>query len=479
LVAQLTEIVAGEFAGIALGDERLNERARISGAGLAREPSAGLPKILSAAELEGFYRFVNNPKVTFSSVLGAHVEATKRRLVGAERVVVAHDTTDFRFSNEVKREGLGPMDNGGQGFYAHFALATGPLREALGVVDVQTWIREEKHDSKPSQRERYAAPDKESLRWMRGVREVEFQLYGGGFRVVHVMDREADDYDILCELSTRGYAFVIRGSTDRRLAAEHEGQKLKAVVRDFEIQLDRDAELSRRSRNRPAKQVKSFPTRAARVAKLAISSGTIALRRPDKASRDAPNELELNVVHVSEPSPPDGCEPVEWFLLTNQPIETNEQILQVVDDYRSRWVIEEFFKALKTGCAYEQRQHESRESLLNALAVFIPIAWALLHLRHMSRDPELSVRPATEAFSETQLALIRAKSKGKLAPTPTIREAVLALARYFGGHLPSNGDPGWKLLGTAHQSLLLAELGWRLARGELDDNSSIPVTTDR
>ena len=27
--------------------------------------------------------------------------------------------------------------------------------------------------------------------------------------------------------------------------------------------------------------------------------------------------------------------------------------------YRTRWTIEEFFKALKTGCLYEQREFES------------------------------------------------------------------------------------------------------------------------
>jgi IS4 transposase len=47
------------------------------------------------------------------------------------------------------------------------------------------------------------------------------------------------------------------------------------------------------------------------------------------------------------------------MLYTSEPIDTAEQLLTIVDQYRSRWVIEEFFKALKTGCAFEKRQLES------------------------------------------------------------------------------------------------------------------------
>jgi hypothetical protein len=53
----------------------------------------------------------------------------------------------------------------------------------------------------------------------------------------------------------------------------------------------------------------------------------------------------------------------------------------VVDAYRARWVVEEFFKALKTGCQIEKRQMETYEALRIALALFLPIAVRLLALR--------------------------------------------------------------------------------------------------
>ena len=140
------------------------------------------------------------------------------------------------------------------------------------------------------------------------------------------------------------------------------------------------------------------------------------------------------------------------------PVETAAQILYVVDVYRARWVIEEFFKALKTGCQYEKRQLESAHSLLNALAILAPVAWRLLLLRHLARHaPE---RPASDALTPTQLEVLHATAKRPLPTRPTIREAMLAVAG-LGGHLPRNGDPGWLVLGRGMHDLLLLELGWR------------------
>jgi hypothetical protein len=47
------------------------------------------------------------------------------------------------------------------------------------------------------------------------------------------------------------------------------------------------------------------------------------------------------------------------YYVTTEPIATEQQVAAVVDAYRQRWLIEEFFKALKTGCQYQQLQLES------------------------------------------------------------------------------------------------------------------------
>ena len=148
-----------------------------------------------------------------------------------------------------------------------------------------------------------------------------------------------------------------------------------------------------------------------------------------------------------------------------------EQVLKIIDCYRGRWRIEEFFKALKTGCAFEKRQLESRQTLLNALALFIPVAWILLRLRTAARSDE-SI-PAGAVLDPEQILVLRKASqvthKLALPETPSAREAMLAIAR-FGGHLRSNGDPGWMVLGRGYQDLLMMVVGYRLATTRCDQS---------
>jgi hypothetical protein len=134
-----------------------------------------------------------------------------------------------------------------------------------------------------------------------------------------------------------------------------------------------------------------------------------------------------------------------------------------VDCYRARWLIEEFVKALKTGCQYEKRQLESSHSLLNALAVLAPVAWRLLLLRYISRNAPDA--PARQALTPTQLDVLKAVSKKPLPDNPTVRDALLAVAK-LGGHLTNNGDPGWIVLGRGFHDLLIMELAWRAARSD-------------
>jgi len=112
----------------------------------------------------------------------------------------------------------------------------------------------------------------------------------------------------------------------------------------------------------------------------------------------------------------------------------------------------------KTGCQFVKRQLESAHSLLNALAILAPVAWRLLLLRHLARGVRKA--PASNALTRKQLEVLRAVSRKPLAARPSARDAMLAVAA-LGGHLKSNGDPGWLVLGRGMHDLLLLKLGWR------------------
>jgi hypothetical protein len=168
-----------------------------------------------------------------------------------------------------------------------------------------------------------------------------------------------------------------------------------------------------------------------------------------------PDSITVNVVRVWESEPPTGQDPVEWRLFTTEPIETQEQLEAIVDGYRARWVIEEYFKALKTGCNFESSQLESLHSLENLLGIYIPVAWQLLALRSLMRDePE---KPALTVLTKTQLAVLRLIKQGAaLPPEPTIAQVAEAIAQ-LGAHIKSNGPPGWQVLGRGFEELRRAE----------------------
>jgi hypothetical protein len=269
------------------------------------------------------------------------------------------------------------------------------------------------------------------------------------------MDREGDQYALLAALAGANRPFVIRSFQDRRLAGEDEVRLLEAAC-SAKVTLRRDvpaiAPTSSQGPNGGA------PSRSRhRVARLSFAAKRVELKRsPDP--RTAPATLALNVIHVFARKPPRGEPAVEWFLLTNLPVDRDEAIAFAVDCYRARWTIEEYFKALKTGCQFEKRQLESAHSLLNALAILAPVAWRLLLLRHLARAKKHS--PANAALTDKQLEVLRAVAKKPLPKRLTAREAMLAVAA-LGGHLKSNGDPGWLVLGRGMHDLLLLELGWR------------------
>jgi hypothetical protein len=196
------------------------------------------------------------------------------------------------------------------------------------------------------------------------------------------------------------------------------------------------------------------------MATLSVAAASVALLKP-KRSRAQSTTQAINVVRVWEANPPQNAAPTEWLLYTSEPIETPEQQLAVVDYYRARWTIEEYFKAIKTGCDFEKRQLQDFEALTNLLATFAPIAYRLLLLRtEVARAPD---EPATTILSTDQLDVLRDRGRLKLPAEPTVRDAYLAIAA-LGGHIKYSGNPGWLTLARGYEKLELLVEGWVAAK---------------
>lgn len=459
--------IAEEFEGAELGDVRRKRRLQAIATSAAGKPEAGFPEIAGDdSDLEGLYRFLSNKRISAEAILEPHVEATMARARQVGTVLMVHDTTDFSFGGRSERKGLGPVHGNQQGFLGHVALAVmpGEARIPLGVAGVLRIARKEKKGTNDkSWYQMSKDPERESLRWETLVTEVEARRQG--FECIHVMDREGDAYDLLARMLDANARFIVRAAHDRALA-DNAGL-LHHVLDELTPVEHRTITLSSRpNKGRDAKATRAHPPRQGRSAVVAVACSRVRLRRTQGAHVARP-EVEVNVVRVWEPSPPAGEPAVSWTLYTTEPVETPEQLWSVVDNYRSRWTIEELFKALKTGCQIEKRQLETFHSLSNALSIFLPIACKMLLARSVVRATPRA--PARHILSAVQLHLLKDYLKLPSAPE-TAEEALLALAK-IGGHLRRNGPPGWQTLGRGFEALVWMQMGWRAAKKENCDQS--------
>lgn len=378
-------------------------------------------------------------------------------------------TTRPRSFTRGNRDGNGPIKGKGQGFYLHLAVAVGgdDDRRALGVLGATTYAHPKDSARKKmtlAQRQKLLKElpreQKISSRWEQLARSVQDAL-PAEVEAIHVMDQEADDFLLMSELTEAGLRFVVRGSGSRATAAVQ--KTVAATMRGARGVLFRTVAVNaRRLSSR-----KSRPTRSERIAEFSVRWAHIDIRKPSSLREEGVvRDLPVTVVHVYEAKPPKGEAPIEWFLFTNEDVQTLADVERVVDHYRARWVVEEFFKALKTGCAVERRQLTTFDALNRILGVLLPIAWRLLLLRHLGSKTESG--PSSEVMTESQIELLRVLLKARrpkdvLPDKPSVRDVMLGIAA-LGGHIPNNGEPGWIVLGRGFQIHADAEILWDAMR---------------
>jgi hypothetical protein len=438
-----------------LPDVRLQRRFQSIVAAVSKRPERSFPQALPhSADLEAVYRFLSNERVDWQQLLAPEIAQTVDRVVAAGTCYAIHDSSSMMMTGEAARGDVGSLDGHGASFLAHFCLAVsvGETPGPLGLLGIEALFRPDGPRShKPDWQDVYERDDKESLRWPRMVERVE-ALVAGQASLLHLMDSEGDDFALLASLSGKARRFVIRARTNRALADG--GGRLDGALATVAAVACRQVSLGARTKAACHGRKTKHKPRKPRQAKLQIRASRVCLRRPDHVGREQPSSVTVHVVHVWEPDPPQGVEPVDWKLYTSEPIDTPDQIIAIVDHYRVRWMIEEYFKALKTGCSFEKRQVESRRALLNTLALYAPIACRLLTLRHESRA---SAMPTS--LTSRQIQVLRAMRRKPLPDHPTARDLMLAVAG-LGGHIKNNGDPGWQVLGRGYLDLLAFEAGW-------------------
>lgn len=437
-------------------DSRLSERAEYCLQKISEHPDRSFPQIFQKnADLEGFYRFLNNPRVSHEDLIASICRQSLESLPDQEMLLI-HDTTPIVPDPKSKTgTGFGKLHGRGKGqrgFLAHVSLAVSPDAQPVihGLVGASFWTRKGQ------------AEGWEGKRWWTQIEAIERQRPSPDQKI-HLMDREADVYPLFSHLQDIRARFVIRLQHDRCVKTGRHG-KLFDELQEAPTLGKREIFLSKRTKVSFFKEAKINPTRAARKTTLWVAAKKIILdssKRKNKKElqkEGLPSTLEANVVRVFEKKGPKKQKPVEWYLITSEPIETIEQVWRVVDLYRKRWVIEEFFKALKTGCALESRLFSALESWEKLVSLYLPIACQLFNLKNLTG-------PISGFFSASQMKILQSLAKRESSPLGSIQDAQLLVAR-LGGHIKYTGPPGWLVLARGYHELLSMEAGWKMHRNK-------------
>ena len=456
------------FGGAKLGDRRRTDRLVRAANLIARRPDDTLPhKLQTPADLEAFYRLMNRPETTHAAVLAPHRERTldrMRQLAGV--VLIVHDGTELDYTGKRSLTGLGQLGNGSRrGYLCHNSLAIdGSRREVLGLVN-QILHRRVKVPPGETQAQRRGRADRESRLW--GTAATAIGPPPPDATWLHVADRGGDTFESLEQFHRLG-GLVVRSNSCRTVHVGHTEAGDLVPLHDHARGLPVIASKSVDVSYRPAdhKGRTRRPAQPKRLTTVHVAAGPVLVLPPTKRRGDHGDEpIPLWVVRVWEPNPPADAEPLEWFLLTDQPVTTAAQALQVVDWYEQRWIVEEFHKAQKTGCRIENPQFTSEAALQPTIAVLSVVAVFLLSLRELARRPDAKQRPATEVVDAETVDLLCRWRHGDAKPAWSIHDFVMALAR-LGGHQNrrSDGLPGWLTLWRGWQDLQTMLLGQRLAK---------------
>jgi hypothetical protein len=453
---------------------------------LGSRPTGSIPSACGGhAEITAAYRFFDNDRVTFADVLKPHTDATLARIEGQKLVIVAQDTTELDLTRPRQEvAGAGPMDGSSRrGLFLHLLHGFTPDGTPLGTMHALPWTREEGAESRsklPShQRASIPIEQKESYRWITTLEQTQrIAASLPETQFVCVADSEADIYELLVAgmAEPRHADWIVRACHDRTLSVgvtsggegqetcegDTKSQKLRERVLATTTLFRQTIQIRERQRKYNCEHRGRRQARVARTAEVEVRAQRVTLEPPWRPGNPFPN-VSVNVVIVHEPNPPEGEPAVEWILLTSLPIETLDQVRQVIQNYCVRWLVEVFFRTLKSGCRVEARRFEQVDRFLPCLAIYLIVTWRTLFVCRLGREfPDISCEAVFEPAEWQSVYQVVKREKPPKQP-PTLREMVRLVAQ-LGGYVNRKRDdePGPQTVWLGLQRLHDIALCWEI-----------------
>jgi hypothetical protein len=402
-----------------------------------------------------FNRFLGNAKVTTAGVIESWSQGTVAAVEG-RHILAIQDTSEISFATTAKRRrGLGETGKGtGRGVLLHPMLAVDAENgSCLGLVSGRVWTRQGRRTVSHDKRD---LSDKESQRWIATALAAK-PLLAKAAMVTALGDRESDIFALYASLAEGRFHVIARSMHDRKLAG---GIGLYAASEGMAVVDQRTIVLPARLQS------------TERVAVLELRFGAVNVARPQaKFLRHLPESLPLTLVDVREPDPQAGTEPLHWRLLTTHPVANAEQAWRIVEWYKRRWLIEQFFRVLKTqGFKLEDSQIATADRLIKLVAIAAKAAVIILQLLQ-ARDGR-GHQPVRLAFDPNEVATLAALNQNLEAQSKRLKNPhppdSLAWAAWIIGRLggwdgyPSSKPPGPITLKHGLEYFYAVAVGWSL-----------------
>jgi hypothetical protein len=267
-----------------------------------------------------------------------------------------------------------------------------------------------------------------------------------------VADSEADIYELLQETQegSQGLDWIVRACQDRAIRndsgsetdSDTQAKHLREQVAAEDVLFTQTVNVRGRKAKVSCEDRGRRQPRKSRTAEVEVRASRVTLRAPWRHDRKL-MDVSVNVILVTEVEPPADDVPIEWILLTSLPIDSVEHVRTVIQYYCVRWMIEVFFRTLKSGCRVEERRFEHIDRVLPCLAVYLIVTWRTLFVCRLGREfPDINCEAVFEADEWKSVYRIVCQRWPPSTP-PTLKEMVQMVAQ-LGGYTNrrTDGEPG-------------------------------------
>jgi hypothetical protein len=370
---------------------RANNKSFAHALGLvAQGAGKSLPKMCSEYNsYQRIARFSNNqniePKELSDSACVGTCSLINKSNPSGDLLIIS-DTTDLSWKHSAVSEDL--RDTGyttgkndaasGSSLIFHTALAFNPQsQEVIGLVEQVKISRSADEFGKKHSRKSRPYEEKESYKWQQVTEKCWERLLPIQKNLIFVHDREADIYEYMQYLFESNLRFIIRAEQSRKLLDN------SLLMESFD---------GTYFNGLGSIWVEQKGGRPARTAQLEFRATEVVIRAPARM-KDVEQLMSVNLLNIKEVGVSPNEKPIEWTLLTTEPIGTAQEIQKIAYYYASRWVIEEFHKCWKSGgCNVEALRLEKVSNLERMSIVMAHSAVKIMQVRDNLLKEDLSRR---------------------------------------------------------------------------------------